>query len=273
MTYASGSPSRLTLLSTSTEAKGLASAILFATHPSKPSGSSIRRAGGGPALSGYYGDEDLAVRPLRRGVGWTLHLRRRPTRGFGAFPQNPVGRRKRDGRKGRVPLSVGPSDRQKDSPGPGGVRAVLVRGPSKGRRPRGFSGVRRFHPRARDRQRDALRSVRLPGADEEGRSRDSDARRKLVRRYRRGEEDRHDGRGLPPPRSPTRLHRAGGSGRFDPPLSKLAQRPHPEDGTSLLHRLVQGARHRTAGGLRRSRLPAGGAGSGDRTFAPPGRAP
>jgi hypothetical protein len=76
----------------------------------------------------------------------------------------------------------------------------------------------------------------------------------LVRRHRRGQEDRDPGRGPPPARRAPRLHRAGGVHRLGSSLHQPAECFGAGVGPGLPHWLVQGTRHSTSDGRRRAHL-------------------
>ncbi|CAA9573387.1 MAG: Gluconate dehydratase, partial [uncultured Thermomicrobiales bacterium] len=220
-----------------------------------------------PPLRRHHRDEDLAVRPLRRGLQRPGHLVDRPRPGAGAVPPDPGRGRQRDGDHGRVPLAVELADGPPDCPRPGAVRALLVRGPAEGGQPRRPGGVRRRHRDPDDDQRDALDPVVVPGGVRAGGGRGGDARPLVVRRHRGGQEDRDDGRGLPAAGGAPRLHRAGGPDRQHPPLDQSAERAGPGDRPGLLRRLVPGAADGAAGRLGRHRGAAPRPRLGDRAEA------
>ena len=102
------------------------------------------------------------------------------------------------------------------------------------------------HPRANLRQRDACDAAgvpRIPAGRCGGRG---DARSVLVRRHRRGEEDRDAGGGLGPAGCAARLHRAGGADRLGACVAELSEHPGAGDGARIHQRLVPGGADRSA---------------------------
>ncbi|CAA9563303.1 MAG: Gluconate dehydratase, partial [uncultured Thermomicrobiales bacterium] len=212
-----------------------------------------RRARRRPPGRRHPGDEDLALRPVRRRDPRAADRVGRARRRAGAVPQDPAGGRPRDGDHGRGARPLVAAGGEADRPSGRGVRAVLDRGPDQAGERRLAGRTQAEHADADAGQRDADDPLRVPAGLRGAGGRPGDGRPRLVRRRQRGAQDRPDGGGPQPAGDVPRLRRADQPLRRPPPRPQRAERRLPGDGPLLHPHLLPPTgddQHRDRGRLR-----------------------